>query len=99
MQDQRTEHRTMTYIDPYWSRASAVLLGIVLGVAPLHAIDLFVAAVGPSLCGGPDGSIYVDVVGGLPPFTVTWYDAGGGVFQESSSSVANLALEGLYPGV
>ncbi len=89
----------MTYIDPYWSRASAVLLGIVLGVAPLHAIDLFVAAVGPSLCGGPDGSIYVDVVGGLPPFTVTWYDAGGGVFQESSSSVANLALEGLYPGV
>ena len=89
----------MKYIDSYWPRASAALLGIVLVVAPLHAIELFVAAVGPSSCGGPDGSIYVDVSGGIPPFTVTWYDAGGGVFQESSSSVANLALEGLYPGV
>ncbi len=89
----------MTSIDTYWLRASTALVGILLGMAPLHAIELFVAAVGPSLCGGPDGSIYVDVVGGLPPFTVTWYDAGGEVFQESSSSVANLALEGLYPGV
>jgi uncharacterized repeat protein (TIGR01451 family) len=89
----------VAHIDTSWSRASTALVGILLGIAPLHAIELSVAAVGPSYCGGPDGSIYVDVLGGLPPFTVTWYDAGGGVFQESSSSVANLALEGLYPGV
>ena len=74
-------------------------MGIMLGVAPLHAIEIFVNAVGPSLCGGPDGAIYVEVLGGLPPFTVIWYDAGGGVIEESSSSVANLSLEGLYPGV
>ncbi|MFZ1397653.1 MAG: hypothetical protein WAS33_12175, partial [Candidatus Promineifilaceae bacterium] len=99
MKDQRTVIANMGDPRTPWSRISTLLMGIMLGVAPLHAIEIFVNAVGPSLCGGPDGAIYVEVLGGLPPFTVIWYDAGGGVIEESSSSVANLSLEGLYPGV
>ena len=78
-------------------RTTFLLFGLFLCITPMHAIDIEVSYVTPSACGGLDGSISVQVVGGIPPFTITWFNGMGGVLQESSSSLVYHTLDALSP--
>jgi uncharacterized repeat protein (TIGR01451 family) len=79
-------------------RTALLVLATFLYLLPLRALDIQVVGVIPSSCGGPDGSLAVEVIGGIPPFTVTLTDGGGGVVEEYSSSLTYHSWGGLFPG-
>jgi hypothetical protein len=80
-------------------RTALLVPATFLFILPLQAIDISVSNVGASTCGGPDGEISFEIVGGIPPFTITLFDGGGGVVQEFGSSMTFHYLDELLPGI
>jgi uncharacterized repeat protein (TIGR01451 family) len=88
----------MKYHTPSFSQVPFAFGALLLCTLPLKAIDIQVVGVISSTCGGPDGSIAVELVGGIPPFTITLSDSGGGVLEEYSSSLTYHAWGDLFAG-